>query len=114
MAFIWEGRGKTALARLVSLLQESCWGRGSALIRDRAVVPVHFELELELDCSTFSLLKNENDSSSTPHPSLQPSVKKKKKKKVIYLFGRPGLSFDAWNLLSSLQHAACMIFSCGM
>ena len=113
MAFIWEGRGKTALARLVSLLQESCWGKGSALIRDRAVVPVHFELELELDCSTFSLLKNENDSSSTPHPFLQPSVKKKKKK-VIYLFGHPGLSFDAWNLLSSLQHAACMIFSCGM
>ena len=102
---------ENCLARLVSLLQESCWGRGSALIRDHAVVPVHFELELELDCSTFSLLKNENNSSSTPHPSLQPSVEKKKKG---YLFGRPGLSCDTWNLLSSLQHAACMIFSCGM
>ena len=107
MAFIWEGRGKTALARLVSLLQESCWGRGSALIRDRAVVPVHFELELELDCSTFSLLKNENDSSSTPHPSLQPSVKKKKKKKLfIYLAVRVLVSMDGiFSLHCSMLHA---------
>ena len=112
MAFIWEGGGKTALARLVSLLQESCLGRVSALIRDRAVVPVHFELELELDCSTFSLLKNENDSSSTPHPSLQPSVGEKKML-FIYL-AVPGVGCDAWSLLSSLQHAACMIFSGGV